>query len=133
MTAGTLIEYLKRRCREHDWSVNSDDVIEFAEEYVRAHEAELPTSCAVDFGSLAAHVASARGTMIGYGHGDTAAAHSLRYVQDELLKLYETAKEQPVSVGLARNAIAMSDKKYPGDHEKMAKAILNTLEIPYVD
>lgn len=43
----------------------------------------------VDFGSLAAHVASGLGAIKGYGHGDTAAAKSLQYVMDELMTLYE--------------------------------------------
>lgn len=35
-----LVEFLKQKCREQDWSVNSDDVIEFAEEWERSRVRE---------------------------------------------------------------------------------------------
>lgn len=53
----------------------------------------------IDCGKLAAHVASGLGALKGYGHADTAAAISLQYVLDELMKAYEADKalatEQP--------------------------------------
>lgn len=45
-------------------------------------------------GGLAAHVASGLGALKGYGHGNTAAAYSLQYVMDELMKMYNALREQ---------------------------------------
>ncbi len=49
-------------------------------------------SSKVDFGALAAHVASALGAMQGYGFQGVAAVKSLEHVQDVLMQLYEAAK-----------------------------------------
>lgn len=53
----------------------------------------------IDYGQLAAHVAGALGALKGYGHENTAAAKSLQYVMDELMKAYLEAAREPVGEG----------------------------------
>lgn len=59
-------------------------------------------------GALAAHVAVALGALKGYGHGDTAAAKSLQFVIDELMKAYNAHAQKPAGkVSLDLCAAAM--------------------------
>lgn len=64
---------------------------------------------AIDFGALAAHVASALGALRGYDHRETAAAKSLEYVQDELMKLYNSESDAEEFDSI-REEMALSDK-----------------------
>jgi hypothetical protein len=57
----------------------------------------------IDYGRLAAHVASGLGALKGYGHQDTAAVKSLQYVLDELMAAYEAAKVPVTGQSLSGN------------------------------
>lgn len=35
----SVVEYIKQKCCEHEWAVNSGDVIDFAEEWERQYKA----------------------------------------------------------------------------------------------
>jgi hypothetical protein len=48
----------------------------------------------VNYGQLASHVASSLGALRGYGYENTAAAHSLQHVLDELMNSYHAPKRE---------------------------------------
>lgn len=57
----TLIDYLKARCQEMEWSVNSDDVIDFAEDWVKLQQREISVSKCADCGADMIEVCSGVG------------------------------------------------------------------------
>lgn len=82
-------------------------------------------------GNMAAHLASALGALQGYGHADTAAAHSIKFVQDELMKMYERAAVKPVQV--CDNKLESGVIHYCGDTCGMCVASTGNTERPEID
>lgn len=87
----TIDDY-RRLTRELDIALNGNNAAEQASLCDIVAQVKATKRESINFGALAAHVASGLGALKGYGHESTAAAKSLQHVMDELMKLYEQGR-----------------------------------------